>query len=166
MTDDMLHVMEWHNGDKDFSPFSDAEMTRRQDDVRKWMADNNVDAALFTSYHCINYYSGWLYCYFGRKYGMVITHDNATTISAGIDGGQPWRRSFGNNITYTDWRRDNFYRAVRQLTPGSSGWESSSTMSILTTARRLKRLCLGWSSWISRSRRCGCVRLSQLKSTR
>ena len=118
MTDDMLHVMEWHNGEKDYSPFSDAEMKRRQDDVRKWMTDNNVDAALFTSYHCINYYSGWLYCYFGRKYGMVITQDAATTISAGIDGGQPWRRSFGNNVTYTDWRRDNFYRAVRQLTPG------------------------------------------------
>lgn len=118
MTEDMLHVMEWHNGEKDYSPFSDAEMKRRQDDVRRWMADNDVDAALFTSYHCINYYSGWLYCYFGRKYGMVITQDAATTISAGIDGGQPWRRSFGNNITYTDWRRDNFCRAVRQLTPG------------------------------------------------
>ncbi len=50
---------------------------------------NDVDAALFTSYHCINYYSGWLYCYFGRKYGMVIDHNKATTISAGIDGGQP-----------------------------------------------------------------------------
>ncbi|WAX96934.1 M24 family metallopeptidase [Aminobacter sp. NyZ550] len=119
MTDDMLHVMKWHNGDKEFSPFSDAEMARRQNDVRGWMAKNNVDAALFTSYHCINYYSGWLYCYFGRKYGMVIDHNNATTISAGIDGGQPWRRSFGDNITYTDWRRDNFYSAVRQLTPGA-----------------------------------------------
>ena len=50
MTDDMLHVMEWHNGDKDYSPFSDAEMKRRQDDVRGWMAENDVDAALFTSY--------------------------------------------------------------------------------------------------------------------
>jgi creatinase len=29
------------------------------------------------------------------------------------------RRSFGDNITYTDWRRDNFYRAVRQLTTGA-----------------------------------------------
>ena len=84
MTEDMLHVMEWHNGDKEYSPFSEAEMKRRQDDVRGWMAKNNVDAALFTSYHCINYYSGWLYCYFGRKYGMVITQDNATTISAGM----------------------------------------------------------------------------------
>lgn len=119
MTDDMLHVMKWHNGEKDFSPFSDAEMSRRQNDVREWMAKNDVDAALFTSYHCINYYSGWLYCYFGRKYGMVIDQNNATTISAGIDGGQPWRRSFGDNVTYTDWRRDNFYNAVRQLTRGA-----------------------------------------------
>lgn len=119
MVDDMLHVMKWHNGEKEYSPFSGAEMTRRQNDVRAWMAENNVDSALFTSYHCINYYSGWLYCYFGRRYGMVIDHDNATTISAGIDGGQPWRRSSGDNITYTDWRRDNFYRAVRQLTAGA-----------------------------------------------
>lgn len=50
---------------------------------------------------------------------MVIDQTNATTISAGIDGGQPWRRSFGNNITYTDWRRDNFYCAVQQLTKGA-----------------------------------------------
>lgn len=119
MTDDMLHVMKWHNGEKEFSPFSPEEMARRQNDLRGWMAKNNVDAALLTSYHCINYYSGWLYCYFGRKYGMVIDHQNATTISAGIDGGQPWRRSFGDNITYTDWRRDNFYRAARQLTQGA-----------------------------------------------
>ena len=117
--DDMLHVMEWHNGEKEFSPFSDSEMARRQNELRAWMGKNDVDASLFTSYHCINYYSGWLYCYFGRKYGMVIDQKNATTISAGIDGGQPFRRSFGNNITYTDWRRDNFYRAIQQLTPGA-----------------------------------------------
>ena len=115
MTDDMLHVTKWHNGDKVYSPFSDAEMTRRQDDVRGWMAKSDVDAVLFTSYHCINYYSGWLYCYFGRKYGMVIDQENATTVSAGIDGGQPWRRSFGDNVTYTDWRRDNYFRALKEL---------------------------------------------------
>lgn len=114
----MLHVMEWHNGEKAFSPFSDAEMQRRQDAMRRWMGQNDVDAALFTSLHGINYFSGWLHCQFGRKYGMVLTEDRATTISAGIDGGQPWRRSFGHNLSYTDWRRDNFYRAVRQLTPG------------------------------------------------
>ncbi len=117
--DDMVHVTEWHNGDKVYSPFSASEMNRRQNDVRGWMTENDVDAALFTSYHCINYYSGFLYCYFGRKYGMVITPDAATTISAGIDGGQPWRRSFGGNITYTDWRRDSFFAAVRQLSLGA-----------------------------------------------
>lgn len=119
MTDDMLHVMAWHNGEKEYSPFSDTEMNRRQSEMRCWMAENQVDAALFTSYHCINYYSGWLYCSFGRKYGMVMDHTKTTTISAGIDGGQPYRRSFGDNVTYTDWRRDNFYRAVRQLTASS-----------------------------------------------
>ena len=119
MTDDMLHVTRWHNGDKVYSPFSEAEMSRRQNAIRGWMAENDVDAVLFTSYHCINYYSGWLYCYFGRKYGLVIDQDKATTISAGIDGGQPWRRSFGDNVTYTDWHRDNFFRAVGELTRGA-----------------------------------------------
>ncbi|MEF9604020.1 aminopeptidase P family protein, partial [Paracoccus sp. PXZ] len=105
-------------GRKAYSPFSEAEMERRQDELRGWMTANAVDAALFTSFHSITYYSGWLYCQFGRKYGMVVTPDNATTISSGIDGGRPWRRSFVDNLAYTDWRPDNFYRAVRKLTPG------------------------------------------------
>jgi creatinase len=117
-TNDMLHVMKWHNGEKDWSPFSEQEMSRRQNDLRKYMASNRIDAALLTSYHGICYYSGFLYCYFGRKYGMVIDAQNATTITAAIDGGQPWRRSFGDNVTYTDWRRDNFFRAVQSLTKG------------------------------------------------
>ncbi len=115
-TDDMLHLTEWKNGEKSWSPFSSAEMNRRHNDIRTWMSENDVDAVVFTSYHCINYYSGWLYCYFGRKYAMVITQDAATTVSAGIDGGQPWRRTFGDNLVYTDWRRDSYFNAVRQLT--------------------------------------------------
>lgn len=118
MTNDMDRLVKWHNGEKEYSPFSDDEMTRRQNDIRGWMSENDVDACLFTSYHCINYYSGFLYCYFGRKYGFVINHDNATSISAGIDGGQPYRRTFGDNITYTDWRKDNFFFAVQNLTKG------------------------------------------------
>ncbi len=117
MTHDMLHVMEWHNGDKCPPPFSEQEMQRRQDDVLRWMAANDVDAALFTSHQGIAYYSGWLYCGFGRKYGMVITHTAATTISSAIDGGQPWRQGACSNISYTDRRRDNYFCAVRQLTP-------------------------------------------------
>lgn len=50
---------------------------------------------------------------------MVVTHDALTSISAGIDGGQPWRRTFGGrNVTYTDWQKDNYFHAVRRLTPG------------------------------------------------
>lgn len=114
-TSDMLHITRWHNGEKSWSPFSEAEMARRQNDIRTAMAAQDIDAALFTSYHNITYYSGWLYCAFGRYYAMVVDQENATTVSAGIDGGQPWRRTFGDNITYTDWRRENYFDAVRQL---------------------------------------------------
>lgn len=118
MTHDMLHVTEWHNGDKAFSPFSDAEMQRRHSALRDWMATQEIEATLFTSQHGVLYHSGWQYSACGRKYGLVLTPTNVTTIAAGIDGGAPWRRSHGASITYTDWRRDNFYRALRQLTVG------------------------------------------------
>ncbi len=72
MADDLARLVTWHNGEKSFSPFSEAEMARRQNAVRDWMGQNDVDACLFTSYHCINYYAGFVYCYFGRKYGFVI----------------------------------------------------------------------------------------------
>ena len=104
-----------NNGSKAKPTFSAAEMQRRQDSMRKHMASNDIDAALFSSYHCINYYSDFLYCQFGRRYGFVITATEATSISAGIDGGQPWRRTFGNNVTYTDWSKDNYFHAVRKL---------------------------------------------------
>lgn len=107
-----------NNGDKAKPTFSEQEMRRRQDAIRKEMAANNIDAALFTSYHNINYYSDFLYCQFGRRYGLVIDHSSATSISAGIDGGQPWRRTFGDNVTYTDWSKDNYFHAVRKLTKG------------------------------------------------
>jgi creatinase len=66
--------------------------------------------------HNIAYYSGFLYCAFGRPYGLVVTATDCVTISAGIDAGQPWRRSFGDNITYTDWQRDNYWRAIASVT--------------------------------------------------
>ena len=54
------------NGTPVAPTFSAAEMQRRLDAIRGVMAAQGIDAALFTSYHCINYYSGWLYCAFGR----------------------------------------------------------------------------------------------------
>ena len=107
-----------NNGEKAKPTFSAAEMQRRQDSIRGHMAQAGIDAALFTSYHNINYYGDFLYCYFGRRYGLVIDHTIATSISAGIDGGQPWRRTFGGNVTYTDWQKDNYFHAVRKLTGG------------------------------------------------
>ena len=78
------------------------------------MARENIDAVLFTSYHNINYYADFLYCSFGRKYGLVVTPKKVVSITANIDGGQPWRRTVGDyNVVYTDWQRDNFFRAVQ-----------------------------------------------------
>ena len=91
----------------------------RLEAIRGHMSKAGIDAALFTSYHCINYYSDFLFCYFGRRYGLLVDHDTSTSISAGIDGGQPWRRTFGGrNVTYTDWQKDNYFHAIRGLTKG------------------------------------------------
>jgi len=106
------------NGQKAAPTFSAPEMARRVNQLRAHMADAAVDAALMSSYHTINYYADFLYCQFGRRYGLVISHDAVTSISAGIDGGQPWRRTTGDNVTYTDWQKDNYFHAVRQLTKG------------------------------------------------
>ena len=107
------------NGARPTPTFSDAEMQRRLDAVRAVMAGLEIDAALFTSYHNINYYADFMFCQFGRRYGLLVDHTISTSISAGIDGGQPWRRTFGGkNVTYTDWQKDNYFHAIRQLTGG------------------------------------------------
>ena len=105
-----------HNGEKAPLPFSHAEYERRLKALRAKMAANGIEAALFTSMHNIAYFSGFLYCSFGRPYGCVVTQDDCVTVSANIDAGQPWRRSVAGNVTFTDWKRDNFWRAVKSLT--------------------------------------------------
>ena len=105
-----------HNGGKSPLPFEAAEYEARLAELRERMETAGATAAVFTSMHNIAYYSGFLYCSFGRPYGLVVTQTECVTISAGIDAGQPWRRSFADNITYTDWQRDNFWRAVAHVT--------------------------------------------------
>ena len=105
----------FHQGDR-VLPFEAAEYDARLAGLRKIMADAGVDAAILTSMHNIAYYSGFLYCSFGRPYGLVVTATESVTISAGIDAGQPWRRCHGDNITYTDWSRDNYWRAILLVT--------------------------------------------------
>ena len=106
----------FHNGEKATLQFEISEYETRVAKLRTIMADHGVTAAVFTSMHSIAYYSGFLYCAFGRPYGLVVTETDCVTISAGIDAGQPWRRSFCDNITYTDWQRDNYWRAIASVT--------------------------------------------------
>jgi len=105
----------FHNGEKAALPFAVAEYETRVAGLRRLMDDMGVGAAVLTSMHNVAYYSGFLYCAFGRPYAVVVTETECVTISAGIDAGQPWRRSWCDNITYTDWQRDNFWRAVASV---------------------------------------------------
>ena len=105
------------NGPRVRHTFTDAEYDRRLKALRAHMAAAGIDAVLFTSYHNINYFSDFLYCAFGRPYGLVVSADHLTSISANIDGGQPFRRTVGENLVYTDWQRDNYLRAVARLVP-------------------------------------------------
>ncbi|WP_027244843.1 aminopeptidase P family protein [Leisingera daeponensis] len=116
----------FHNGEKAPLQFAVSEYEARIAGLRKIMAETGVSAAVFTSMHNISYYSGFTYCAFGRPYGLVVTGTEAVTISAGIDAGQPWRRSFCDNITYTDWQRDNFWRAIKSVSGEGAvvGYES------------------------------------------
>lgn len=114
---DRPRLLDLPNGEHVNPTFSKAEMDRRLGALRAIMAEQDLAAVLFTSYHNICYYSDFLYCSFGRQYGLVVTADDQISVSANIDYGQPYRRTYGRNLVYTDWRRDNFYEAVRTLLP-------------------------------------------------
>jgi creatinase len=103
-----------HNGEKQQLTFSDAEFERRLAGLRQIMAEKELDAVVLTSYQSIKYYSDFLFTYFGRSYALVVTADDQVTVTANIDAGMPWRRSYGENIVYTDWRRDNFYFGLQE----------------------------------------------------
>ena len=103
---------ELKNGSKVKLPFSKSEYKDRLDKIRKVISKNNLDMIILTSMHNIAYYTGFIYCSFGRPYGCIITEKKAVTISANIDASQPWRRSAYENIIYTDWKKDNFLKAI------------------------------------------------------
>ncbi|MGB1023207.1 MAG: aminopeptidase P family protein [Paracoccaceae bacterium] len=105
----------FHNGEKAILPFSQAEYDARLMGLRAIMDAQGLDAVVLSSMHNIAYYSGFLYCAFGRPYALVVTASEAVVISAGIDAGQPWRRCACDGITYTDWQRNNYWRAVAHV---------------------------------------------------
>jgi len=126
---DLERLKNIENGAKEQHTFSTGEMERRLAGLRQIMVDQDLDAVVFSSYHNIKYYADFLFTYFGRSYALVVTPDDLVTVSANIDGGMPWRRTWGNNVVYTDWRRDNYYHAIdeilraRNIKPGRLGVE-------------------------------------------
>ena len=103
------------NGEKAKLPFSNDEYNQRLNKLRYVMDKDNLDMIILTSMHNIAYYSGFIYCSFGRPYGCIITENKIVTISANIDASQPWRRSHCENIIYTDWKKDNFLKAITSI---------------------------------------------------
>lgn len=103
--------------------FSKDEMERRMAGLRSYMEQNQLEGVLLTSMHNINYYADFLYCSFGRHYGLVVTPGKCVLLSANIDGGQPWRRipQHFDNVAYTDWQKDNFFFLVKQQLGEISG---------------------------------------------
>jgi creatinase len=100
------------NGDKAKLPFTEQEYQRRLTNLRTVMSKNNLDMIILTSMHNIAYYTGFIYCSFGRPYGCIVTSNKISTISANIDASQPWRRSHCDNVIFTDWKKDNFLKAI------------------------------------------------------
>jgi len=103
------------NGPKENLPFTDKEYESRLKGLRKIMFEKNLDAVVLTSMQNVAYYSGFLYCSFGRPYSCIVTQERNIVVSANIDAGQPNRRCYGENLIYTDWERDNYLKAIVSL---------------------------------------------------
>ena len=100
------------NGSKAKLPFTDNEYEVRLKGLREIISKNNLDAVILTSMQNIAYYSGFLYCSFGRPYACIVTSESNIVVSANIDASQPWRRCYGENLIYTDWERDNYLKSI------------------------------------------------------
>ena len=108
-------TLNYENGIKATPLFSSQEYDRRLSNLRAKMEERELKVAIFTSMHNIGYFSNFFYCAFGRAYAQVVTQEKNVTISAMVDAGQPWRTTIGDNLVYTDWKRDNFETALKQV---------------------------------------------------
>ncbi len=109
------NFFQFTNGPKVPLPFSDREYENRLKDLKKIISENNLDAVILTSMQNVAYYSGFLYCSFGRPYACIVTEKRSIVVSANIDAGQPNRRCYGENIIYTDWERNNYLKVIVSL---------------------------------------------------
>lgn len=123
------HVFTQHNGTQQGLTFSPAEFERRLSRAREVMAAQELDAFVLTSMHNIKYYSDFVPSPFGRLFGLVVTPEDSITVTPWVDGGMPWRTTYGDNIVYSDWESQNFFRAVqhtldeRNIAPARLGIE-------------------------------------------
>ena len=72
---------ELKNGSKVKLPFTDTEYQNRLKKIRKVMSEKNIDMTILTSMHNVAYYTGFIYCSFGRPYGCIVTQKKIVTIS-------------------------------------------------------------------------------------
>ena len=64
---------ELNNGEKVKLPFTDKEYQNRLSKLRTIMSNQGTDMVILTSMHNIAYYTGFIYCSFGRPYGCLVT---------------------------------------------------------------------------------------------
>ncbi len=118
MSRTMPAVLDIRNGGRQPLLFSEAEMERRMRGLRERMATHGLDAVLFTSYHNICYFSQYLPVRFGRNYALIVDRERSVLVASSIDYGQPRRRAWCDDVvSYTDWERENFFRALRSVLP-------------------------------------------------
>lgn len=107
------HVFTQYNGEQQELTYSPAEFERRLSNARKVMAANGADALVLTSMHNIKYFSDFVPSPFGRLFAIVITPEDSITVTPWVDGGMPWRTTYGENIVYSDWEAQNVFRAIQ-----------------------------------------------------
>ena len=110
-----------HQGQKQL-PFPDAEYETRLGLLRQTMRKSAIDACVLTSMHNVSYYSGFLYCSFGRPYALVVTQADSVTISAGIDAAH--RDDFVVFAADFD-HDDNGYLKKAELEDAAKGWNAA-----------------------------------------
>ena len=121
------HVFTQYNGQQLDLTFSNAEFERRLTRVRELLSTHNLDAFVLTSMHNIKYFSDFVPSH-SVAFAVVITAriDNRYPW---VDGGMPWRTTYGDNIVYSDWEKKNFFRAIdrvladHRITPSRLGIE-------------------------------------------
>ena len=73
------------NGEKVKLPFSPNEYQDRVVKLRKVMSENDIEMIILTSMHNIAYYTGFIYCSFGRPYGCVVTQNKIISFPISIN---------------------------------------------------------------------------------